>query len=245
MKKVLFLGLGHLGQFFVRQNNGKFNIIGTKRQQITDLGCPIIPYSLGSPWSAPKDFDSIVISFPPQENYSQKLQLLLDDLKPIHQIIFISSTSVFGPGEINEDSPKEGQTKNAKELIQCEEMISAIQGSLIIRPGGLIDEKRTPKNFLKKVSKISKSLTPVNLVHTYDVAAFIHFAIEERLIDNSYNLVCDDHPTKEEFYGGFGLDLHFDPTGSQHRVISNAKSKNTRFKYTYSKLYSYNNSKGI
>ena len=232
--RVLFLGLGHLGKVFLDQNQ-TLSITGTKRKLSDDTACPLLSYDLNEKWKGPRDFDSIIISFPPSVNYSSKLEELLNQLGPFHQLIFISSTSVFGLGHITEESPKHGKSKNALELIRAEEIISKYRG-LILRPGGLIDEKRHPQHFLKRVSTISKSKTPVNLVHTADVASFLHFAINNGLSNDSYNLICDDHPTKEEFYGQFDLNCDFDSKDSQQRIISNLKSKEAGFTYMYPSL---------
>ena len=199
------------------------------------MTCSILPFLLGEKWRGPKDFHTILISFPPSENYSLKLESILDQLGSFNQLIFISSISVFGPGHIDEESPKLGKSKNALELIDAEKVICERKG-LIVRPGGLIDQKRHPKRFLKKVSKISKSESPVNLVHTADVASFLHFAIENNLTNDSFNLVCNDHPSKEEFYSRFNLDCSFDPIDSQKRIISNLKSIEAGFIYQYPNL---------
>ncbi|WP_412471911.1 hypothetical protein [Halobacteriovorax sp. RT-1-4] len=234
MKKILFLGLGHLGQHFLSQNK-IHEVIGTRRKS-DELETNLIEFSLGESWKASKDFDVIIISFPPVEEYSLKLQKLLDDLRPLNKVIFISSTSVFGTGQINEDSMKVGHTRNAKELIECEKLISQLDDYVIVRPGGLIDSKRHPKFFSKKMSKLSKSKTNVNLVHTSDVAAFLHYAIGHNISNEDFNLVCDDHPTKEEFYRSFNSTISFDSENSELRIIDNSKSKNTGFTYHYSNL---------
>ncbi|EQC50151.1 NADH(P)-binding protein, PF13460 family [Bacteriovorax sp. BSW11_IV] len=235
MKKILFFGVGHLGNIFLKQNK-LHSIIGTKRSADANLGSPIIPYSLGDSWIGPTDFDVVIISFPPSENYAKKIEALVKNFHSKTQIIFISSTSVFGDGLINEMSEREGQARNARELILCENHIKARDNYLIIRPGGLIDENRHPKNFLRKMNSVASSQTNVNLVHTSDVASFIHFAIEKNLINEDYNLVCDAHPTKEEFYGHFHLDLTYNHEGSKLRIIENSKSKSTGFKYNFGDL---------
>ena len=235
MKKVLFLGLGHLGKFFVGQNQ-HHQIMGTKRLADPNSKCPVIPYTLGEKWIGPTDFDTAIISFPPIEEYSKKLEDLIQEWDPHMQVIFISSTSLFGPGLINEMSSKNGQSRNAAELIKCEELIKQLKRYLIVRPGGLIDEQRHPKNFFKKTSSITKSKTNVNLVHTYDVASFLHFVLNHDISNHDFNLTCDEHPTKEEFYSRFNNDLSFDSQESEQRIISNQKSKDTGFLYKYNKL---------
>ncbi len=234
MKKILFLGLGHLGQHFLSQNK-IHEIIGTRRKS-DDLETNLIEYTLGESWKASRDFDVIIISLPPTEDYSAKLQKLLNDLGPLNKVIFVSSTSVYGFGHISEDSMKVGQTRNAKELIECEKLISQLDDYVIVRPGGLIDSKRHPKFFSQKMTKLSKSQTNVNLVHTSDVAEFLHHVVNHNISNQDFNLVCDDHPTKEEFYRNFNSAISFDPENSELRVIDNSKSKNTGFTYQYSNL---------
>ncbi|MBC96953.1 MAG: hypothetical protein CME63_04345 [Halobacteriovoraceae bacterium] len=235
MKKILFLGLGHLGTFFISQNKGH-EIIGTNRSGESDFEIPIISYQLGARWDGPRKFDIIIISFPPTQEYAENLKILLSDLKPFQKIIFVSSTSVFGNGMVSELSPQTGQTRNAQELIECESLIKSFNNHVIIRPGGLIDEHRHPRRFFENRTHIKKSKTQVNLVHTYDVASFIHFAIDQGITNEDFNLICDDHPTKEEFYGSFHHHLDYDSQGSETRILSNRKSKEFGFEYKFSTL---------
>ena len=235
MKKILFLGFGHLGQFFLQQNKSNV-IIATKRGSHQDSACSLVQYSLGEDWSYSKEFDVIIISFPAMEDYSHKLQKLLGDLKPLKHVIFISSTSVFRSGRIEESSEKNGITKNAVELIKCERIIEKLENYVIVRPGGLIDSIRHPKDFSKKMVKVTKSQTNVNLVHTLDVAAFLHHTIDQNITNEDYNLVCSDHPSKEEFYRRFNPEIEFESKDSELRIISNSKSKNTGFKYQFDNL---------
>ncbi len=235
MKNILFLGLGHLGEFFLQQNQ-KHKITGTSRSAVKEVSCPIISYSLGEKWQGPTDFDTVIISFPPMSGYAQKIEGLLHQLGSSQQIIFISSTSLFGSGRITEESPKDGVSRNADELRQCEDIIQKQENSLILRPSGLVDEKRHPQNFLKKVTTIRNSQNNVNLVHTSDVAAFLHFAIDHNLTNDDFNLTCDDHPTKQELYSRFSDHIIFEPEDETLRIIDNTKSKNIGFSYHYPRL---------
>ena len=73
-------------------------------------------------------------------------------------------------------------------------------------------------------------------MYTADVASFLHYAMEKRLINGDYNLICDDHPTKEEFYSRFQNNISFDSNGSEYRIIDNSKSKSTGFIYQFNHL---------
>lgn len=232
MSKILFCGLGHLGHFFVKQNNSH-EIFGTRRNVGEPADCELIKFSLGEEWMGPWDFDVIIISFPPVEGYAVKLEKLLSTVGGDTLVIFVSSTSVYGAGHITEKSEKNPQTKNAYELIACEKLISTHSNFIVVRPGGLIDHKRHPKNFVMKMVKLTNSMTNVNLVNTEDVAAFLHFVIDHKITNEDFNLVCDDHPTKEEFYSRFSDDLIFDTDNSELRIIDNSKSKSTGFKYQF------------
>ncbi len=234
MKKNLFLGLGHLGNHFVAKNRN-YLITGTMRNPSLIEGAAILPYTLGEEWSHRTDFDIVIVSFPPQKNYAKMLEDLLHNFN-CAKIIFVSSTSIYGPGLISELSPPSPQTDNANELVKSEEVIKKLNQYLIIRPGGLIDEKRHPRNFLQKSRTIKKAKTQVNLVHTADIASFLHFAIEKGLHNEDFNLVCDDHPSKEEFYKKLNTELIFENEGSEDRIISNSKSKNFGFNYQYPSL---------
>lgn len=234
-KKVLFLGLGHLGLFFLKENHTN-TIVGTRRNIHQKTGIALIQYTLGQKWISSEKFDIIIVSFPPVKDYALKLKELLNDLGPFDQVIFISSTSIFRSGHITENSEKVGLTPNGQELIECEQLIETLENYVIIRPGGLIDSLRNPKKIAKKMTTITKSQTNVNLVHTSDVAAFLNHVIDRQIVNETYNLVCSDHPSKELFYGRFNSQITFKAEKSEIRVIDNSKSKSIGFRYHFDDL---------
>ena len=123
------------------------------------------------------------------------------------KVIFVSSTSVFSAGTINNDSEKSPMTKNAKLLDQVESYIQdKFPLSIIIRPGGLVDEVRHPRKFFTKAAQMKNSHHTPNLIHTEDVARFIHHCIDSKVKPGTFNLVAPMKKTKKEFYGRFLYD---------------------------------------
>lgn len=127
--------------------------------------------------------DSLIINFPPQgsknlneESLHQFLEILTLEYPTNKRLIFISSTSVFGPeqGLVNEDSTPNPQTIGGIELYQAEQMLMNNHKNLtIIRPGGLIGGERHPIKFLAGRNDVPGGLSKVHLVFREDLIDLI------------------------------------------------------------------------
>lgn len=208
-KKLLILGLGHLARFVCKEAEATQNleIIGSYRdvKKVEDLEVQKVFFdskNLESLHNLPRDADIVLLNLPVIENYAELLRRFNDYFHSDTNFIFISSTSVYGSGESDELSPRNGTRRNGVSLIQCEDILTAFQrrNTTIIRPGGLIDEKRNPAKSLALKREISDSQLEINLVHTKDVARFVIHCILNELWSTEFNLVCDYHVTREVFY---------------------------------------------
>ena len=110
----------------------------------------------------------------------------------------------------------------------------------IIRPSGLVDLKRNPKNFFKGRSNLSGGDSPVNLVHTQDVAHFIRFIIDKNLCGEDFNLASETHLSKSQFYNLVqDQKLSFSSEGSLNRIISSEKAKSFGYQFLYPDVLDY------
>lgn len=129
------------------------------------------------------EIDTLIINFPPQGSKNlnegslhQFLEILTLEFPSDKRLIFISSTSVFGPeqGLVNEESKPNPQTIGGIELYQAEEMLLNYHKNLtIIRPGGLIGGERHPIKFLAGRNDVPGGLAKVHLVFREDLIDLI------------------------------------------------------------------------
>ena len=243
-KLITVVGAGHLAKFFFKTVQSNWKMIAlTRSPEKIDATNSVIAQKYLSGEVLPAiclSSDFLLWSLPPIANYWQLLQQAHSACDTKTQWIFISSTSVFGAGHIDESSPLQGQTEHAKTLMECEEYLQSIKHERkvsILRPGGLVDEIRHPRNFFAKATILSAAETNVNLIHTLDVARCISFLINHNHIGEDFNLVSDDHPTKEQFYlplvGPINPNIKIDREKSLMRVISNQKIKRFGFTLQY------------
>lgn len=158
------------------------------------------------------NLNTLIVNIPPglrrnkNGNYVAKIQLLLKEIKKstVQNIIFISSTSVYGSleGEITEEAIPKPTTASGKQLLKCEALFLKEKelNTSIIRFGGLIGPDRHPIQMLSGKSGLKNGEELVNLIHLDDCIYMI-----KTIFNNSYwgllfNGVYPLHPTKREYY---------------------------------------------
>jgi len=247
--KLLIVGLGHLAKFICDEKDAdSYNIFGTYRDLKKVESFDVTKFHFDSSDSMtldnlPLDIDIVLFNMPMIDGYSKIIQELDERFSNQTSFVFISSTSVYGVGQITEESQQLGVAKNSAKLIELESLIKSKpkRGYLIIRPGGLIDSQRNPANFLSKKEKVLEANQLINLVHTQDVARFIWHCLEGNIWNEEFNLVSDNHSTKKAFYSGEirRLNLRHPEwmnSNITERIISNAKAKSSGFQFLWPQL---------
>lgn len=239
------MGLGHLGEFFAEEAPSDFDFEFTYRSEKNKDFSHFKNYHFDSKTSQDfpfaKDYDFVIWSFPPFDGYSALLERADKFFQSDCKWLYIGSTGVFGAGAIDEQSPLSFATQRSTRLARIEETLNSLRRDvLIIRPSGLIDEKRSPRTWTLKRKNISCSQNQMNLVYTRDVARFIVYAIKNSLCGPSYNLSASQHPVKESFYRSIlsedqFRDLIFDNKLENQKIISNKRSLETGFCYLVDK----------
>lgn len=239
---LLIFGLGHLAKFVLFENE-QHTIAGTYRNvsQVKDLGCEKFFFDPSSNMSSdlPSNVDYVLWNYPPIKEYQEVLSFYHGYFSSKTKWIFISSTSVFGIGDISELSKPAPARENGRLLVALEQFLKSLKReTTIIRPGGLIDEIRNPAKRLSKSVSVLNSDAAVNIVHTRDVARFILYVIKKSLWSTDFNLVCDCHESREKFYTRemhqLGLKVPEWQEGKlAPKVVSNAKVKATGFDFLY------------
>ncbi|EQC46579.1 hypothetical protein [Bacteriovorax sp. Seq25_V] len=238
---LLIIGVGHLAKILIAEirndNQSKIKTItGTSRDltRISNLGLDeVVEFSKIDELLKKKTFDHIVFTLPPIPDYQALIERIHVECHSKSKWTFVSSTGVYHQG------------RNSAALISNENFLRSLSREVyIVRPGGLIDEKRNPVFVLSRKDEVDGFNQPVNVVHTLDVARFIKFLIENDIKVDDYDLVSDDSMTKSEFYGPFfghyNLKIpKMNDSENKTTHLSNIKSKDTGFKYIAPAIFEY------
>jgi nucleoside-diphosphate-sugar epimerase len=223
--KISVVGLGFLGVPLARLllKNGH-EVIGTTTSEDKkiallreNISCELLR-SPELPSGRMLDCDWLVINVPPFEGQLKWFESW--DLTQTKQLLFVSSTSVLREGPHSQ-------------ILREEEAWVKKTGLpyTIVRPGGLLGHGRHPGKHLSGKSGIKGRLHPVNLIHADDVIGFISTIIDKNIVNDTFEVISDEHHTKEEFYSDYCRrnDLllpQFDPADhSSGVIISNEKMK--------------------
>lgn len=231
---TLLFGKGHLGGFILKKNP---KISWTQRKNSQDkLFFELENYEN---FFLPTQIKTIIWTIPPHTMTVSFLKKLPRNI----QIIFISSTSVFSKGLIKNDSVLDPRTSNGKLLEAAETHIKKhFNKYVIIRPGGLVDQTRHPKNFFNNASKMNNSNHRPNLIHTEDVARLVNlFNKSDTEWNRCYNLVAITSLQKNEFYGRYISNKEFEyiESGSKEKSFDMSWQDEIGFTLKYPNLDEY------
>ena len=156
--------------------------------------------------------DILIINVPPglrgnpSSSYIDKMVLLhrAVAIAGIKQLVFVSSTSVYGnqEGEVTEETEVMPATESGRQLVQSENLFFKdpdIQ-TTIVRFGGLIGPDRHPVNHLSGRKNLTNGDDAVNLIHLDDCIHMIISVIENDWWKEIFNGVYPEHPSKAEYY---------------------------------------------
>ncbi|MCX2574685.1 SDR family oxidoreductase [Pedobacter sandarakinus] len=219
LKTISVLGCGWFGFAFAKKMVALGYVVKgsttTEDKLITVSEAGIEPYLIN--FTAEKiladssffDADVLLIAIPPKRNsaeltdYPQKIKAILASAD--HQsknIIFISSTSVYGDGNevVNETSNTNPDTESGNMVLQAEEIVKQSSNYTIIRFAGLFGPDRNPGRFFAGKTDVPNGLAPVNLIHQEDAVGLATKIIEKRAFGRTYNACAPTHPSRMEFY---------------------------------------------
>lgn len=220
--KISICGLGYIGLPLAKALLERGHTVRgttTTLEKLVNFPHSEIMISPGLPSPGITDCDVLVLNIPPFENQLEWFRKW--DLSKTKKIIFVSSTSAL-----------HGNGRNS-ELLKAEETWIRSCGIpwVVVRPGGLLGNGRHPGKTLSGKSGIKGGKSPVNLIHADDVVGFITIVIEKNLTGENFDLVSDEHHTKEEFYSDFCRRMNlplpqFDSSDKEPGIIiSNEKMK--------------------
>ena len=131
----------------------------------------------------------------------EKIQNIISKTSQIKNILFISSTSVYGSmqGKINSQTIAHPNNKNGIEILKTENLIKS-ENNTIIRFGGLINKDRNPLKHLIQKDEVLNPEAPINYIHLKDCIGIISKVIKQNNWGKIYSAVAPFHPTKKEYY---------------------------------------------
>lgn len=224
MNKISILGCGWLGSKIATYLIGKGNLVNgstTKpqydnffeRNQIHHYIINIQETLEASLIDA--DFfncDVLIISLTPSRRESDEgffvnqVQVCASLAKKfnIKQVIFISSTSIYGDTAqiATEESELNPTLASGISLKEAENILRHTTefNTTILRLGGLIGYDRNPVETVSKQKTTGSLYVPVNLVHADDVVLIIEKLIEKNSYNEIFNAVADHHPLRIQYY---------------------------------------------
>jgi nucleoside-diphosphate-sugar epimerase len=154
----------------------------------------------------------LIICIPPKKSASEqnlyvyKIKQLIQAINssPIQNVIFISSTAVYGDDNktINENEPPQPITDSGKAILETEILLKAQDNfqTTILRFAGLVGPGRNPGRFFAGKTGIPNGSAPINLIHLDDCVSLTYQIITQNAYGYTFNACSPDHPQKQEFY---------------------------------------------
>ncbi|MEC9260578.1 MAG: SDR family oxidoreductase [Pseudomonadota bacterium] len=218
--KLILCGCGWLGGYLASHFRSQMTIYGTTRSEekaraLSQQGIQAIPYSLGD---NPQDLlavapdSTFVLNIPPGRRntdlsqFTSAMQELISALynqAPPKQLIFISTTSVYGDqeGDITTSTAPAPNTASGEAHVEIEQWLqnTAPDSGYILRLAGLTGPDRHPVKTLAGRT-LSGATQVVNLVHVDDVVKVIEALLVQKPANKLWHLCSDEHPMRGDYY---------------------------------------------
>ncbi|MBY5922313.1 SDR family oxidoreductase [Ferrimonas balearica] len=220
MQSITVVGCGWLGLSLAEQLQSLgYDVRGSSRQpdtlaRLAELGIPGYPLAIGErlecdDLDALLEADVLFANVPPGRQadarpYGERMRMLADAAweRGIRKAIFVSSTAVYAPGELVEESSPLDPSPRAQQMLEAERAFAEVFGSglSLLRPAGLVGGERHPGRFLAGRQALPGADAPINLVHRDDVIGAVVRILEQEAFGEVFNLSAPHHPTREAFY---------------------------------------------
>lgn len=252
-KRIAILGCGWLGlPLGARLVEIGYSVKGSttspeKQAQLRAIGIAPYVFSVGSDFEGKvADFfaaDILILNIPPgrrnpnvEVEHPKQVRLIIEEAIKggIQQLIFISSSSVYGSNNqtVTETTPPDPETASGRALVKAEEWLCMQPiSTTIIRMAGLYGLDRNPARFLAGKKDLKNGSAPINLVHQQEAIEAIVQVIQREKWNDLYNICADDHPSRAAYYTAkakeFGLTPPtFTMTGEvSFKILNNEKAK--------------------
>lgn len=219
-EKLILCGCGWLGGYLASHFRSDLAIYGTTRseqkaRELSAKGIEPVTFTLDGSLDellaiAP---DSIfILNIPPGRrntdltSFTTAMTRLISALythKPPKQLIFISTTSVYGElnGRITTQSPVQPNTASGEAHVRLEQetLKQAPETGYVLRLAGLTGPDRHPVNTLAGRT-LSGATQVVNLVHVQDVVRVTDALIRQQPATKLWQLCSSEHPMRGAYY---------------------------------------------
>ena len=164
----------------------------------------------------------IIFSIPPTgfSNYAESLLTIAKLFPNDTHLLFTSSTGVYK--EVNESLNEKSTLDENHAVTKAENLLlkNFKERLTILRLAGLIGENRHPVKYFLNKQNIPNGLAPVNLIQLTDVIPVFLTVIQEKKVNQIYNVCSPEHPTRMDYYGeiaqqNFGVQLSFLAEGDE------------------------------
>ena len=183
----------------------------------------------------------VVFSIPPTgfSNYGESILTIAKLFPQEAHLLFTSSTGVYKEANeiVDENSALDENHSVAKAEIL---LLNNFKERLtILRLAGLIGENRHPVKYFLNKQEIPNGLAPVNLIQLTDVIQAFLTIIQEKKVNQIYNICSPQHPTRMNYYGEiakqkFGVALSFLAEGNGKIIDGSKIVKESDFQYNTS-----------
>jgi nucleoside-diphosphate-sugar epimerase len=188
-----------------------------------------------------KDTSLVIFSIPPTgfSNYAESLLKIATLFPKEAHLIFTSSTGVYK--EVNKIVDENSTLDENHAVTKAETLLlSNFKERLtILRLAGLIGENRHPVKYFLNKKDIPNGLAPVNLIQLTDVIQVFLSVIQDKKVNQIYNVCSPEHPSRMAYYNEialmkFGIQLSFLVEG-EGKIIDGSKIvKESGFQYNTS-----------
>lgn len=150
------------------------------------------------------DVDVLIISLTPQPiAIFRKIETFIKTHQIKHVLLF-SSTGIYNDleGVVTEISDLNIHLPRVALLKEIEDVFleNTSFKATILRLGGLIGPNRHPVNSLAKKERIADGNEPINIAYQKTIITYIEFLLTQELPNSIFNIVEDDHRSKQTYY---------------------------------------------
>jgi nucleoside-diphosphate-sugar epimerase len=183
----------------------------------------------------------VVFSVPPTgfSNYGEALLTIAKLFPQEAHLLFTSSTGVYK--ESNEIIDESSALDENHAVTKAETLLlnNFKERLTILRLAGLIGENRHPVKYFLNKQEIPNGLAPVNLIQLPDVIQAFLTVIQEKKVNQIYNICSPQHPSRMDYYGEiaqkkFEVELSFLSEGNGKIIDGSKIVKESGFQYNTS-----------
>lgn len=252
--RIAILGLGWLGEALANKIVKKgIEVIGSttsiEKLKLLSKHFPnseeikIETHSIIGNWKVfIENVSILIINIPPRRVkdieiiYPAQISSIIKNTPKSTKVIFVSSTSVYGPSKITHVEARMTKPNKAsgKAVLKAEQLLQSYFGKnlTILRLSGLIGPDRHPGKFLAGKQNLENPKAPINLIHRDDCIGLIEAIIDKDCFGEIFNGCSSIHPLRKPFYERAAKVLNLEKPHFKHahavstiKIIDNSKSK--------------------